>query len=105
ELNEVGGDFYEVLEVAGGWMIVLGDVVGRGADAAALTALARHTLHTAGALTADPIRALLVLNARLRQREPVPLCSAAVILLAGAPGESAEATVVAAGHPLPLLVR
>jgi serine phosphatase RsbU (regulator of sigma subunit) len=105
ELNEVGGDFYEAFEVEGGWMIVLGDVVGRGAEAAALTALARHTLHTAGVLTGDPLAALSVLNDRLREREPIPLCSAVVIVLEDPPSDSAEAYAVAAGHPLPLLVR
>jgi serine phosphatase RsbU (regulator of sigma subunit) len=105
ELNEVGGDFYEAFEVEGGWMIVLGDVVGRGAEAAALTALARHTIHTAGALTGDPLAALAILNRRLRDRDPIPLCSAAVIVLQDPPGEVAEAVAVAAGHPLPLLVR
>jgi PAS domain S-box-containing protein len=105
ELNEVGGDFYEAFEVSGGWMVVLGDVVGRGAGAASLTALARHTLHTAGSLTGDPIRALELLNARLRERDPVPLCSAAVIMLHSGLAGAAEVTAVAAGHPLPLLVR
>jgi sigma-B regulation protein RsbU (phosphoserine phosphatase) len=88
-----------------GWMIVLGDVVGRGAEAAALTALARHTIHTAGALTSDPLAALMALNSRLREREHIPLCSAAVIVLQDPPRESAGAVAVAAGHPLPLLVR
>jgi PAS domain S-box-containing protein len=105
ELNEVGGDFYEAFEIDGGWMIVLGDVVGRGAEAAALTALARHTIHTAGALTSDPIAALAALNARLRERERIPLCSAAVVVLQDPPTEAAGAIAVAAGHPLPLLVR
>jgi PAS domain S-box-containing protein len=105
ELNEVGGDFYEAFEIEGGWMIVLGDVVGRGVEAAALTALARHTIHTAGALTSDPLAALAALNARLRERERVPLCSAAVVVLQDPPSEAAGAIAVAAGHPLPLLVR
>lgn len=105
ELNEVGGDFYDALEVKGGWMVVLGDVVGRGAEAASLTALARHTLHTAASLTADPLRALAMLNQRLREREPTPLCSAAVVMLQGPPSGIARATAVAAGHPLPLVVR
>jgi serine phosphatase RsbU (regulator of sigma subunit)/PAS domain-containing protein len=105
ELNEVGGDFYEAFRIEGGWMIVLGDVVGRGADAAALTALARHTIHTAGALTSDPIAALRALNSRLREGERIPLCSAAVVVLEDRPSEAAGAIAVAAGHPLPLLVR
>ncbi len=104
ELNEVGGDFYEVAEIEGGWMVVLGDVVGRGAEAAALTALARHTLHTAGVITSDPLHALAALNRRLRERDPTPLCSAAALVLQKSRAGAAEARVVAAGHPLPLLI-
>src|SRR5262249_35157296 len=46
-LNEVGGDFYDVFPVARGWMVVIGDVTGRGARAASVTAQARYTLRTA----------------------------------------------------------
>ena len=42
--TEVGGDFYDLFEVGGHWMAVVGDVCGKGPEAAALTALARHTL-------------------------------------------------------------
>ncbi len=105
ELNEVGGDFYEVAEIEGGWMVVLGDVVGRGAEAAALTALARNTLHTASALTSDPLQALAALNRRLRERDPTPLCSAAVVVLQKAPHGAAQVSSISAGHPLPLRVR
>jgi GAF domain-containing protein len=105
ELNEVGGDFYDVFEIDGGWMIILGDVVGRGAAAAALTALARHTIRAIGEISGEPLRALGVLNERLREREPAPLCSAAVVVLRETGEASARAEVVAAGHPLPLLCR
>ena len=45
--NEIGGDFYDAFRIAGGWMVVIGDVTGRGAQAASVTALARYTLRTA----------------------------------------------------------
>ena len=42
---EVGGDFYDLFDLGtGDWSVVMGDVCGKGADAAALTALARYTL-------------------------------------------------------------
>ena len=50
---EVGGDFYDVFEAGDGVSIVMGDVCGKGADAAALTALARYTLRA----TVDGVRA------------------------------------------------
>ena len=47
EANEVGGDFYDVFSLpsSGQWGIVIGDVCGTGAAAAALTGLARHSIH------------------------------------------------------------
>ena len=105
ELNEVGGDFYDAFEVENGWMIVVGDVVGRGAQAAALTALTRHTLNTACRISGDPRAALALLNARLQERSDQPLCSVAIVVLSTAGDGAAEAVVVSAGHPLPLLVR
>ena len=49
-------------------MVVVGDVAGRGAEAAALTSLSRYTFRTAGKLLGDPIATLEQLNAALRER-------------------------------------
>jgi GAF domain-containing protein len=105
ELNEVGGDFYDAFEVENGWMIVIGDVVGRGAKAAAMTALARHTINTACTLTGDPRQALSLLNRKLLARGDQPLCTAAIVVLSHGSERAADAVVVSAGHPLPLVVR
>ena len=44
----MGGDFYDVFETGRrGWTVVMGDVCGKGPDAAAVTALARYTLRAA----------------------------------------------------------
>ena len=48
-------------------MLLVGDVTGRGADAAAQTGQARHTLRTAGMLLGDPGAALEQLNQRARR--------------------------------------
>jgi serine phosphatase RsbU (regulator of sigma subunit)/PAS domain-containing protein len=101
--NEVGGDFYDVLSFDGGWAAIIGDVVGKGAEAAALTALARHTLAAIVEATGDLAYALQVLNRRLRQRgtESASLCTVAAVLV----GPDESATIFSAGHPLPLLRR
>ena len=67
ELNEVGGDFYDVFpRSADEWAMVVGDVSGKGPEAAAVTALARYTLR-AGALDDDaPEKALRRLNVAMR---------------------------------------
>ena len=98
EQNEVGGDFYDAFEVPGGWMIVVGDVAGRGAEAAALTSLSRYTFRTAGKLLGDPIAALGQLNAALRERPGLSLVSVCCVLLRVADGD-AHADLVLAGHP------
>jgi PAS domain S-box-containing protein len=102
--NWVGGDFYDAFAVRDGWMTLVGDVAGRGAEAAALTGLARHTLRTAAMLLEDPLDAVGTLNAELLCREQMALCSVAAIALREAGGR-ATAEMVCAGHPLPLLVR
>jgi GAF domain-containing protein/anti-sigma regulatory factor (Ser/Thr protein kinase) len=106
ELNEVGGDFYDAFTTAQGWMLVVGDVAGHGAEAAALTALARWTLRSTGQLTRDAARAAQQLNATLRDLPQLSLCTAVCAHLRATPG-SREATVTLAncGHPPPLLVR
>ncbi len=100
--NEVGGDFYDVFKVPGGWMLAIGDVTGRGARAAAVAAVARYTLRTAAVLTGDPVVALATLNRTLLAREEVALCSVALVVLREDPVQPVRLAV--AGHPPPLLV-
>ena len=100
EENLVGGDFYDAFETERGWMLLVGDVTGRGAAAAAQTGQARHTLRTAGMLLGDAPRALDQLNRALAARRTLTPCTVAVVHVIG---ETIE--VVCAGHPLPLLVR
>jgi serine phosphatase RsbU (regulator of sigma subunit) len=100
--NEVGGDFYDVFRVPGGWMLVIGDVTGRGAHAASVTAVARYTLRTAAVLTDDPLVALQTLNRALLVRGDSTLCSLAALTLSEDRFEPVRLAV--AGHPPPLLV-
>ncbi len=100
---EVGGDFYDLLRFDGGWAAIIGDVVGKGAEAAALTALARHTLAAIVTSTGDFTYAMQVLNRRLRERSDDyrSLCTVAAAVVSG----DDQVSVVSAGHPLPLLRR
>jgi serine phosphatase RsbU (regulator of sigma subunit) len=100
--NEVGGDFYDAFPIVDGWMVVLGDVTGRGARAASITAQARYTLRTAGVLSSDPVTALETLNRALLVREDAALCSVVALALWKDPGLPVQMAV--AGHPPPLLV-
>jgi len=100
--NEVGGDFYDAFPVTDGWMLVIGDVTGRGARAATITALARYTLRTAAALTNDPVVALATLNRALIARHDTSLCSIAALAIDENPIRPVRMAV--AGHLPPLLV-
>lgn len=100
--NEVGGDFYDAFRIPGGWMLVIGDVTGRGARAASITAVARYTLRTAAALTDDPVLALETLNRALLSHGDSALCSLVALALSEDPNQPVRLAV--AGHPPPLLV-
>jgi PAS domain S-box-containing protein len=100
EENWVGGDFYDALRVSQGWLVLVGDVAGRGADAAALTALARYTLRASARLLDDPLAAVSRLNDELLARPELSLCSVCCVLL-----REDEATILCGGHPLPFLIR
>jgi serine phosphatase RsbU (regulator of sigma subunit)/ketosteroid isomerase-like protein len=100
--NEIGGDFYDAFRIAGGWMVVIGDVTGRGAQAASVTALARYTLRTAAALTGDPVIALETLNRDLLMRSGAALCSVAAMAIDEDPQQPVQLAI--AGHPAPLLI-
>lgn len=102
--NEVGGDFYDAFAVPGGWMVLVGDVAGRGAEAAALTSLSRYTLRAVGKLLGDPVLALRELNMALRERPQLPLVSVCCALVRES-GAEAEVSLVLAGHPPAYLIR
>ncbi|MEA2420435.1 MAG: hypothetical protein QOE60_2641, partial [Thermoleophilaceae bacterium] len=106
EGNEVGGDFYDLFESGGrGWTVVMGDVCGKGPDAAAVTALARYTLRAAAMRERLPSRSLALLNeAMLRQRTDRRFCTVAYAYIEPM-SEGARIGFASGGHPLPLLLR
>src|SRR5436190_6247104 len=104
EVNEVGGDFYDAFEIEGGWMVAMGDVMGRGAAAASLTGLARYTIRAAGKLTGDPLLAVGLVDDSLKRGSELLLCSAVILVLPDPADDPVPISVVVAGHPPPLRV-
>ncbi len=107
--HEIGGDFFDVFPMAPGcWMMVIGDVCGKGAEAAALTALARYTLRAAAIQEgAEPAELLVQLNeAVVRQRDDGRFLTAVCAFLeAGENGDGRlKVTLAVAGHPPPMRV-
>jgi len=105
ELNEVGGDFYDVFEHGTDrWMLLIGDVCGKGPRAAGVTALARHTLRAAAMSGQSPPEMLGTLHQALRLQPPgADLCTACLVTMEYASGH-ARLTIALAGHPPPLII-
>ena len=104
---DVGGDFYDLFDSGSGdWSIVMGDVCGKGADAAALTALARYTLRATAEPGGRPSEALATLNdAVLRQRGDGRFITVAYARLATNGGGGVHLTLSTGGHPAPIVLR
>jgi serine phosphatase RsbU (regulator of sigma subunit) len=103
---EVGGDFYDVFAIGEGcWAAVVGDVCGKGASAAALTALSRHTVRAAARYENGPVNVLRALNRAIAEQSPeLMFCTAALVWLETRDG-GATARVALGGHLPPLVVR
>lgn len=95
--SEVGGDFYDFWEVGEDWLMMIGDVTGKGVGAAALTSLVRYTARAASEFDARPSEILARIDAALRRRPVVSLCTALCLRLS-----RDGATLSVGGHPLPL---
>jgi PAS domain S-box-containing protein len=102
--NEVGGDFYDVVRLDSGWIGFVGDVTGKGAPAAAISARARYTMIAVAQLTGRAPRALERVNVALLELGGLPFCTVACAQLKDDP-RSGQIDVISAGHPLPYRVR
>ena len=103
--SEVGGDFYDLFRTGPQtWGIVLGDVCGKGAAAAVVTALARYTVRAEALHASSPAAALEGLHRALISYYPLTMCTALLVLLDQAP-QGHRLTVATGGHPLPLCRR
>jgi serine phosphatase RsbU (regulator of sigma subunit) len=105
EGHEVGGDFYDVFQDKwGAWVFVIGDIQGKGAAAAAVTGLARHTLRATAMHKKEPAEILGVLNEVLLQDASDRFCTAAYLRL-DRDGGQLRLTAASGGHPPPCVVR
>lgn len=100
--SQVGGDFYDVIQFdEDRYGIVIGDVAGKGLDAAIYTAMTRYMIQAYSADDPDPVHVISKLNAALCRYTPV---SKFITLVYGIIDTQADSfTYVNAGHELPLL--
>jgi phosphoserine phosphatase RsbU/P len=101
---EVGGDFYDVFEVArNDWAVVIGDVIGKGAQAATVTALARYTIRAAASQARSPKLVLGLLNDAILRQQPNSFCTVTYARIRVRNPEQIKIRITSGGHPLPLL--
>jgi PAS domain S-box-containing protein len=103
---DVGGDFYDAFDIGDGeWTVALGDVVGKGPDAAALMGMVRHTIRAAAIRERAPARVLATVNAAVgRQTSEEQFCTAVAARLRPH-GDRVIAWICVAGHPPPVILR
>ena len=112
--SEVGGDFYDLFRIPPRpgqsdaperWAVVIGDVCGTGPEAAAVTALARHTIRAAATHGASPVEVLEWLNSAMLASDSDRFCTVCYCTLERVDAAAWRFTSVAGGHPLPLMAR
>ena len=102
--EEVGGDFYDIFQIRDDdWVVALGDVCGKGVEAAVVTSLVRHTLRALAVRLDRPGDVLAALNDVLLGKGLERFST--VVLVRLRLGEHGwTATLSSGGHPLPLLL-
>ena len=104
--SEIGGDFYDLFPLADGvWGLVLGDVSGKGAAAASLTALARYTVRAAAFHAASGVEVLERLDEALARHDADERYLTALFALLRPDGQDLLIDLTLGGHPAPLVVR
>jgi serine phosphatase RsbU (regulator of sigma subunit) len=102
---DVGGDFYDVFRTPDGWGLSIGDVCGKGEDAAAVTAAARHGIRTIAYWNSDPSEVLRQANDLLLSQEYDGRFVTACAALLRWEGKELKVVIGGAGHPAPIVVR
>jgi serine phosphatase RsbU (regulator of sigma subunit) len=103
---ELGGDFYDVFALPGDkWAFIVGDVCGRGADAAATTALVRHTVRAEARHGSGPAEVVQAVNDAMQDTGDTERFCTAVYGELAVTGDGADVTLLSAGHPEPRIMR
>jgi len=104
--HEIGGDFFDVFRLDERCsMVVIGDVCGKGAEAASLTALARYTLRAAALQEAEPCTLVARLNEAVRrQRDDLNFLTCVCAFVHAEESGALRVRACVAGHPPPLRI-
>jgi len=104
EGNEVGGDFYDVFITPLGCWLAVGDVCGKGPEAAAVTALVRHSIRAFAFVRSSPAQVLGAVNEVMLGHELFHRFATVVLARLDLTGQPATAVIAGAGHPPPVLL-
>ncbi len=102
---EVSGDFYDVFPVTDGWAITVGDVCGKGQEAAAMTAAARHAIRALAHWNTDPADVLAKVNQVMLAGDYEDRFVTAKLAYLRWEGGRLRVRLASAGHPGPAVVR
>ena len=102
---DVGGDFYDVYRIPGGWGLAIGDVAGKGQEAAALTAAARYAIRVIAHWEPDPVAVLTKANDVLLSEQSGGRFVTAKTAHMAWHGRSLHVSLGTAGHPGPAVIR
>jgi serine phosphatase RsbU (regulator of sigma subunit) len=103
--EEVGGDFYDAFGDRESCWLVVGDVCGKGAEAAALTGFLRHTTAAYAREETRPARVLEQVNRAMLAQNFDGRFATAILAHMRFDRACVELTLAAAGHPAALLTR
>ena len=104
EMTEIGGDFYELRTDERGWAFTLGDVCGKGVEAAVLTGQVRQSIRTVSLVNPEPGARLELLNSALLASDGTSFVTVVHGVMRPVDG-GVEVVVAAGGHPAPFLRR
>jgi serine phosphatase RsbU (regulator of sigma subunit) len=103
---EVSGDFYDVFPVQDGWWaVVVGDVCGKGQEAAAMTAAARHAIRAIAHWNPDPVDVLAKANEVILAGDYEDRFITVKLAYLRRDGDQVKAVLAGSGHPGPAVVR
>jgi serine phosphatase RsbU (regulator of sigma subunit)/PAS domain-containing protein len=103
--QEISGDFYDVFKAGDGWGIAIGDVCGKGQEAAAMTAAARHAIRALSYVHSSPADVLGAANEVLVAEDYDDRFVTAALAFLRQRGRGVQVRLASCGHPGPAVVR
>jgi serine phosphatase RsbU (regulator of sigma subunit)/PAS domain-containing protein len=105
QFQEISGDFYDVFKAGDGWGIAVGDVCGKGQDAAAMTAAARHAIRAFATVHDTPADVLAAANEVLVAEDYDDRFVTASLAFLRQRGRRVQVQLGSCGHVGPAVVR